>query len=194
MEMLSGKVNTWQGAAMLSSLHRTPSTSDNYFRYFLWNSTTTTALQPFAWDYLGEPVTEETFNHLDLSWSLIILFQLPPFTTIHRILPVQFTCLTVFLHNLSPSPLWSTSWSGTLHFIIHKLLYPIILFFSQHMPIPLKPKLCHLILVSLSTHYLELYLNVTYPSDRSHLWLLNCYLIFFSYRPESLPCNILLHT
>jgi len=28
---------------------------------------------------------------------------------IHSILPVQFTCLTVFLHNLSPNPLWSIS-------------------------------------------------------------------------------------
>ena len=33
---------------------------------------------------------------------------------IHSILLVQFTCLTVLFHNLSPGPLWSTSWSGTL--------------------------------------------------------------------------------
>jgi len=26
---------------------------------------------------------------------------------IHNILPVQFMCLTVFLHNLSPSPVWT---------------------------------------------------------------------------------------
>jgi len=29
----------------------------------------------------------------------------------HSILSVQFTFLTVFLHNLCPSPLWSTCWS-----------------------------------------------------------------------------------
>jgi len=33
---------------------------------------------------------------------------------IHSIFPVQFMCLTVFLHNLSPSPFWSTSWSWRL--------------------------------------------------------------------------------
>ena len=30
----------------------------------------------------------------------------------------------------------STSWPGTLHFILHTFLHPIVLFFSQHMPIP----------------------------------------------------------
>jgi len=36
-------------------------------------------------------------------------------------------CLTVFLHNLSLSPLWSTSWSGTkyLHtYCVPELLMP----------------------------------------------------------------------
>ena len=60
-------------------------------------------------------------------------YLLPPSTTIRGILPIQSTCLTVFIHNLSPSFLWSTSWPGTLHFILH-FLHPIIVFFSQHMP------------------------------------------------------------
>jgi len=51
-------------------------------------------------------------------------YQLLPSTTIDSILPVQFTCLTVFLHNLSPSPLWSTSWSGALHFTLHIYFSP----------------------------------------------------------------------
>ena len=42
------------------------------------------------------------------------------------------------LHNISPSPVWSTSWYGPIHFILHTFLHPIILFFSQHMPIPTK--------------------------------------------------------
>jgi len=109
------------------------------------HQTTTLLLQlfysPFVRDYPDEPVREETFNHSHLSWSSIILHQLTPSTTIHSILPVQFMCLTVFLHNLSPCPLWSTSWSGTLHFIRHTFLHPIIVFFSQHMPIPLQPVL-----------------------------------------------------
>jgi len=30
-----------------------------------------------------------------------------------------------FLHNLSPCPLWSTSWSGALHLTFHTLLHPV---------------------------------------------------------------------
>jgi len=58
-----------------------------------------------------------------LSWSSIDSYLLLPSNTIHGILFVQPTCLTDFFHNLS-SFLWSTSWPGTLHFI---LLY----FFTQ---------------------------------------------------------------
>jgi len=50
-------------------------------------------------------------------------------------------CLTVFLYNLSPSPLWSTSWYGTLHFILHTFLHPITVFFSQQMPTLMQPVL-----------------------------------------------------
>jgi len=50
---------------------------------------------------------------------------------IHSILPVQFTCFTVFFHNLSPGPLWSTSWSGTFHLILYTFLHPIIIFLQQ---------------------------------------------------------------
>ena len=100
-------------------------------------------------------VPEETFTHSHLSWSSIVPYLLPPSIMIHGILSVQFMCLTVFFHNLSPSFLWSTLWSGTLHFILHTFLHPIIVFFLQHMPIPLRPvavvpRLCHLILVSLN--------------------------------------------
>jgi len=68
-------------------------------------------------------------------------FQLTTSTAIHSILPVQFTSLTVFLHNIFLSPLWSTSWSGTLHFILHTIHHPIIVFFSHHMLIPSQPVL-----------------------------------------------------
>ena len=67
--------------------------------------------------------------------TLIVVINRPyllsPSTTIHGILRIQSTCSTVFFHNLSPSFLWSTSWPGTLHFILHT---PIIVFFLQHMP------------------------------------------------------------
>jgi len=68
----------------------------------------------FVWDNPGEPVPEETFTHSHLLWSSVIPYLLSPTIMIHGILPVQFTCLTVFFHNLSPSFLWSTSWPGIL--------------------------------------------------------------------------------
>jgi len=67
-------------------------------------TTTTTVLQHFVRDYSGEPVPEETFTHPP-SWSSSNLYRLLPSTTIHSILPVQITCLAVFLHNLCPRPL-----------------------------------------------------------------------------------------
>ena len=45
---------------------------------------------------------------------------------------VQFTCLTALFHNLSPFPLWSASWCGTLYFILNTFLHPVILFFATH--------------------------------------------------------------
>ena len=93
----------------------------------------------FDWDNPGEPVPEETFTHSHLSWSSVIPYVLPLSITIHIILPVQFTCLTVFFHNLSPSFLCSTSWPGTIYFIRYTFLHPIIVVFSQHMPIPSQP-------------------------------------------------------
>jgi len=72
-------------------------------------------------------------------------------------------CLSVFFHNLSPSFLWSTSWPGILHFILHTFLHPISLLFAAHAHtittcFAVVPKLCYLILVSLSTIYWKLYL------------------------------------
>jgi len=62
-----------------------------YYNHFtaLWTS-------DFFWDNPGEPVPEETFTHSHISWSSIIPYLLPPSFTIHGILLVQFTCLTVF--------------------------------------------------------------------------------------------------
>jgi len=90
----------------------------------------------FARDNPDEPVPEETFTHSQLLWSSIIPYLLPASFSIRGILLVQFMCLTVFFCSLSPSFLWSTSWSGTLDFILHTFLHPIIVFFSQHMSIP----------------------------------------------------------
>jgi len=94
----------------------------------------------FVRDNLSEPVLE-IFNHSHLSWSSIIPYLLTPSYTIHGILLVQFTCLTVFFHNLCSSFLWSASWLGTPRFILHTFLHPVIVFFLQQMPIPSQPVL-----------------------------------------------------
>jgi len=106
-------------------------------------TTTTTVLQPFVRDYPGEivsdiaifvlkrdvkvqptnpgePVPEETFTHPP-SWSSSNLYQLLPSTMIHSIVPVQITCLAIFLHYLSLCPFWSTSWSGALQDAVYQL-------------------------------------------------------------------------
>jgi len=72
--------------------------------------------------------TRRNIHTLTPSWSSDILYQLSPFTMIHSILLVQFMCLTVLFHNLSPGPLWSSSWSGTLYFILHTFLHPSYFF------------------------------------------------------------------
>ena len=77
----------------------------------------------FVQDNAHEPIPEETFTHSHLSWSPIIAYLFPPSFTIHSILLVQFMCVTVFFHNLSPSFRWSTSWPGTLHCILHTFLH-----------------------------------------------------------------------
>ena len=68
-------------------------------------------LTAFVRDNPGRPVPEETLTHSHPTWSSDILYHLPPFTTIHGILFVHFTCLTILSDNLSPGPLWSSSFS-----------------------------------------------------------------------------------
>jgi len=63
-------------------------------------TTTTTVLRPFARDYSGEPVPEETLTHPP-SWSSSNLYQHLPSTTIHSILP----CSNYVLGNLFVQPL-----------------------------------------------------------------------------------------
>jgi len=134
-----------------------------------------------------------------LSWLPAVLYQLSPSTTIHSILPVQLMCLTVFLHNLSPSHLWSASWTGTLHFILQTFLHPIIVFFSSTYVhtvatcYAVVPWLCHLFLVFLSAFYLELYcLHIYLTILISARWSTTSF--SFLAAQVSFPCNILLCT
>ena len=106
--------------------------------------TTHAHTQPFNGSWSGTTRVgwyQKKLTHSHPSWSSDILYQLPPFTTIHSIFCVQFTCLTILFDNLSPGPLWSSSWSWTLYFILHAFLHPVIIFFSPHMPIPMQPVL-----------------------------------------------------
>ena len=100
---------TWTWLLLLGSVYKS-----SYLFTTTTTTTTTTVLRPFVRDYPGELVPEETLTHPP-SWSSSNLYQLLPSTTIHSILLVQNTCLVIFLHNLCPCPLWSTSWSGALH-------------------------------------------------------------------------------
>jgi len=101
--------------------------------------------------------------------------------------PVQFTWLTVFLCNLCPSFLWSTSFpdpstSYSIHFFTQSLTS-----FCSTCLYHRKLFCCSTKFMSsnhnLSTLYLELYLLATHLSDHSHLWPLKCHLIFLSYEP-----------
>ena len=51
-------------------------------------------------DNLGRTVPEETFTHSHPSGSSCFLYHLSPFATIHGILFIQLTCLTVLTYNL----------------------------------------------------------------------------------------------
>ena len=63
-----------------------------------------------------------------LSWSSCNLCQLLPSTT------VQIACLAIFLRNLCPHPLSSTSWSGALHLIFHTFLHQSVSSFRNTCP------------------------------------------------------------
>jgi len=135
-----------------------------------------------------------------LSWSSTILYQLPPSTTIHSILPVQFTCLSSCLYNLcrKSSLVYLLLWHLPLHTPYTSSSNNCLLFTTHAHTIatcfPVIRRLCHLIIVCLSTLYLELfYLNVTHPSDHSHLCLLKCPFSFLTGQ-VSLPCNILYYS
>ena len=88
----------------------------------------------------GLPGWASTTTHPP-SWSSSSLYQLLPSAAIHSILPVQITCLVVFLHNLCPRPVLCTSWSEALHLLVHTFLHAISVFFLQHMPILSQPVL-----------------------------------------------------
>jgi len=115
-----------------------------------------------------------------------LLYLLPPSTTIHSILPVQ-----------SPAPLWSTS-------IWHPPLYSPYISSPNHCSFcNTCPYHCHLSccsteIVSSNTHLspnsLLFFLNITHPSDHSHLCPLKCHLIFFYWPSLTFMQHTTVHT
>jgi len=111
----------------------------------------------FIRDNPGEPVPEETFTHSHQSWSSIIPYLLHPSATIHGILQSLFNphAWQSFPQSLSKfSLVYLLAWHPPLHtpyisspnhclFATHA--YTITTWFA------VVPRLCHLILVSLST-------------------------------------------
>ena len=100
----------------------------------------------FVWDNPGEPIPEKNIHsrYHGHQMSLICF-----------ILPVHFTCLTVFFHNLSPSFLvYTFAWHPPLHSLYISSPNHCLLFTAHAHTIAtcfaLVPRLCHLILLSLS--------------------------------------------
>jgi len=98
---------------------------NNYYSVY-----THTHTQPFygsvesVWDNPGEPVPEETFTHSHSSWSSII-----PICFLHLLRTIASSAFSPralqSFSTISPSLLWSTSWPGTLHFILHTFLHTL---------------------------------------------------------------------
>ena len=134
--------------------------------------THTLIFQPFVWDYPGEPVPKETLTHPP-SWSSSNLYQLLPSTTIHSILPVQIVCLAIFFAQpLSMSSLvYLLVWSPPPHIPYMSSPKRFLLFATHAHTIAtcfaVVSRLYHLILVFLSTPYLELYLL---PQHYTSIW------------------------
>ena len=145
----------------------------------------------------GRPVPEETFTHSRPSWSSDIPYQLPPSSTIYTVFLVQFTCLTFLFHNLFPGPVWSSSWSGALYFILHAFLHPIIISFCSTCPYHRSKFCCNTnVMSSIPNLYLSsllgnlsfsliphIHLTILIPPDHSHLCLQKCHHVFFPYSP-----------
>jgi len=116
----------------------------------------------FVWDNPGEPVPEETFAHSHLSWSSIVPYLLLPSNKIHGFLLVQSTCIFSPQSLSKFSFVYLLAWHPPLHTAYISSLNHCLLFATHACTIAtcfaVVPRLCHLILVSLSTLYLELYL------------------------------------
>jgi len=119
------------------------------------------------WGLPGWAGTRRNIIHSHLSWSLAI-HHLSPSTTIHCNLPPHSICMFYCLIAQPLSKFWSTSGSGTLHFILHAYVHPVIIFISQHFH---TITTCFAVVLRLSFSLLELSVTLTlhiFWSDYSH--------------------------
>ena len=126
----------------------------NIISLYKYNNNRFTA---FVRDYPSEPVPEEIPTHHPIIQSLSVS------STIHSILPIQITCLAIFLHNLSPCPLvYLFVWSFPPHVSYISSPNQCLLFATHAHTITTCFAavliLYHLFLVFLSSPYLGLYL------------------------------------
>ena len=115
---------------------------------------------------------------LHLSWSSIIPYVLPPSTSIHGILPGQFTCLTVFFHNQS-----RLAWHPLLHTPYISSSKHCLLFAAHAHTIAtcfaVVQRLCQLILTSVRPYaIIHTLLQTNKHTSTSSL---------FFYRPDAIP-------
>ena len=152
---------------------------------------TTTVLRPFVGDYPSEPVPEETFtnpptHHPDHHPIFISFFHLPQSiaSSLFKLRAWQSFC-TTSLHVLFGLPLGlEPSISYSIHFFTKSVS-------SFHNTCPYHRNLfcCSIKIIScipslsLNSLLTVFYLNITHPSDHSHLCSLKCHLIFFPDRP-----------
>jgi len=142
----------------------------------------------FVQDNLGEPVPGETFTHSHLLWSPVIPYLLSPSITIHGILPVQFMCLTVFFPQSLQVYFGLPKWQLPLHTshisspnhcrLFAAIAHTIATSFA------VIPRLCHLILVSLSTLNLE---NTHTHNRFMALWILSGKTLVSQYQKKHSP-------
>ena len=129
-------------------------------------------------------VPKETFTHSHPSWSSDILYQLPS-STIHSILLIQLTCLTVLFHNVSTAPSWSSSWYGILCFLLCAFLHPVIIINTAN--------IMSLIPIFLLAPYLEICLALK-PCIHLTIVIWSATPFSFLTGHVSFTCNILFRT
>jgi len=140
--------------------------------HFGQSNTHTTILRLFGFcrDNPGEPVPEETFTHSHSSWSSIILSASsiycnpwhPPYSihVLYSLFPQSLSKFSlVYLLAWYP-PLHTPYISSPNHYLLFAThAHTITTCFA------VVPRLCHLILVSISSHYLGLYLITSYHTS-----------------------------